>query len=57
MHHPLSSAAKPPFLETNPALFLGSGSQGSVLLCEAGQDNLLIFEPIALPQPFLPAEN
>lgn len=48
---------KTPFLEVNSALIWASASPGSVLLCEAGQDNLLISESIAPSQPFLPAEN
>lgn len=48
---------KTPFLEVNSALIWALASQGSVLLSEAGQDNLLISESIALSQLFLPAEN
>lgn len=40
-----------PLPEVNSALILGSGSQGSALLCQAGQDNLLIPKPIACCSP------
>jgi len=51
--HPVSSPPNPS-REANSALIPGSARQGPALLCEAGQDNLLIFGPIALSQP---AEN
>lgn len=59
-HHPEAPCVlccQTSFLEVNSVLISGSASHRSALLCEGGQDNLLISESITLSQPFLPEEN